>query len=145
MDYNGEINHLAISAKEQGLSEGIPKGYAAVPIKCQMMPSGLALGDIVRIYLKNEEVIESPEIKGVHKEEKTITVVIKQNKIEKIKDQEASLIVVLPYTQQRATSIVVKKRSGVIKEFDIKDLASLMRKVGVAGCKLKPFCGNIQG
>jgi hypothetical protein len=144
LDYNGKITHLAISAKEQGLSEGIPKSYAAVPIKCHMMPSGLALGDIVRIYLKNKEIIEGLEIKGVDKEEKTITVVIKQNRIERIKDQEASLIVVLPYTKPRATSLVVKKRSGAIKEFDIKDLASSMRKVGVDDESAEHIAGEVK-
>jgi hypothetical protein len=131
IDQDGEITYLAISAKEQGLSEGIPKGYAAVPIKCEIMPSGLALGDIVRIYLNNGEVIEGVEIKGVDKAEKTITIVIKQDKIEKSRDQEASMIVVLPYyTKPKADSIVVK-RSGAIKEFDLQKLTSSMKDVGV--------------
>jgi hypothetical protein len=131
IDQDGKITYLAISAKEQGLSEGIPKGYAAVPIKCEMMPSGLALGDMVRIYLKNGELIEGVEIKGVDKAEKTITVVIKQNQIEKIRGQESSLIVVLPYyTKPKADSIVVN-RSGAIKEFDMQKLATSMKDAGV--------------
>lgn len=131
IDQNEEITYLAISAKEQGLSEGVPRGYAAVPIRCEIMPSGLALGDMVRIYLKNEELIEGVEIKGVDKAEKTITVVIKQNQIEKMRDQKASLIVVLPhYTKPKADSIVVK-RSGAIKEFDMQKLTSSMKSAGV--------------
>jgi hypothetical protein len=131
IDQNGKITYLAISAKEQGLSEGIPKGYAAFPIKCEIMPSGLALGDMVRIYLKNGEIIEGVELKGVDKTEKVITVVIKQDNIGKIRDQEASLIVVLPYyTKPKADSIVVK-RSGAIKEFDMQKLATSMKAVGV--------------
>ncbi|MBY8987851.1 MAG: hypothetical protein KGD61_05305 [Candidatus Lokiarchaeota archaeon] len=131
LDHNGTITHLAISAKEHGLSEGIPKGYAAVPIKYEMIPSGFALGDVVRIYLKNEELIEGVEIKGVDKSEKEITVVIKQDKIEKIRNQDASLIVILPYTKPKAESMVVKKRSGVIKQFDMQKLTSSIRNVGV--------------
>jgi len=144
LDHNGKITHLAISAKEQGLSEGIPKGYAAVPIKCEMMPAGLALGDIVRIYLKNEEVIEGVEIKGVDKAEKKITVVINQNEIENVRAQEASLIVVLPYTKPRADSIVVKKRSGAIKEFDMKNLTSSMRNVGVDDESAEHIAGAVK-
>jgi len=144
LDHNGKITHLAISAKEQGLSEGIPKGYAAVPIKCEMIPSGLALGDIVRIYLKNEELIESVEIKGVDKAEKKITVVIKQDKIEKIRDQEASLIVVLPYTKPRAGSIVIKKRSGAIKDFNMQKLTSSMRNIGVDDESAEQIAGAVK-
>jgi len=140
----GKITHLAISAKEQGLSEGIPKGYVAVPIKCEIIPSGLALGDIVRIYLKNEELIEGVEIKGVDKAEKKITVVIKQEKIEKIRDQDASLIVVLPYTKPKADSIVVKKRSGAIKEFDMQKLTSSMRNVGVDNESAEDIAGAVK-
>jgi hypothetical protein len=143
-DYKGKITHLAISAKEQGLSEGIPKGYAAVPIKCEMMPSGLALGDIVRVYLKNEEIIEGVEIKGVDKAEKTITVVIKQDKIEKLRDQEASVIVVLPYTKPKADSMVVKKRSGAIKQFDMKNLTTSMRNVGVDDESAEDIAGAVK-
>jgi len=131
IDQDGEITYLAISAKEQGLSEGIPKGYAAVPIKCEIMPSGLALGDIVRIYLNNGELIEGVEIKGVDKAEKTITIVIKQDKIEKIRDQEASMIVVLPYYPMPKVDSIVVKRSGAIKEFDLQKLTSSMKDVGV--------------
>jgi len=144
LDHNGKITHLAISAKEQGLSEGIPKGYAAVPIKCEMIPAGLALGDIVRIYLKNEELIEDVEIKGADKAEKKITVVIKQEKIEKIRDQEASLIVVLPYTKPKADSIVVKKRSGAIKQFDMQKLTSSMRNVGVDDESAEHIAGSVK-
>jgi len=144
LDNKGKITHLAISAKEQGLSEGIPKGYAAVPIKCEIMPSGLALGDIVRIYLKNEELIEGVEIKGVDKTEKKVTVVIKQDKIENIREQEASLIVVLPYTKPRVDSIVVKKRSGAIKQFDIKNLTSSMTTVGVDDKSAEHIAGAVK-
>ena len=144
LDYKGKITHLAISAKEQGLSEGIPKGYAAVPIKCEIVPSGLALGDIIRIYLKNEELIEGVEVKGVDKAEKKITVVIKQDKIEKIRDQEASLIVVLPYTKPKAYSMVVKKRSGAIKQFDMKNLTSSMRNVGVDDESAEHIAGAVK-
>jgi hypothetical protein len=131
LDNNGKITHLAISAKEKGLSEGIPKGYVAIPIKCELLPSGLALGDIVRVYLKNGEVIEGVEIKGVNKVENKITVVIEQNTIENVMNQKSSLIVVLPYTKPKAGSMVVEKKSGAIKEFDMHELVAAVKNVGV--------------
>ncbi|MEM4733183.1 MAG: hypothetical protein QXD70_01485, partial [Candidatus Bathyarchaeia archaeon] len=57
LDEMGKIVYLAVSAREHGISEMIPKGSLAVPIKCDMVPSGLASGDIVRIYLKDKNVI----------------------------------------------------------------------------------------
>jgi hypothetical protein len=142
--HNGKITHLAISAKEQGLSEVIPKGFVAVPIKSEMLPSGLALGDIVRVYLKNEEVIEGVEIKGVNKNEKTITIVIEQEKIEKLRNQESSLIVVLPYTKHKVDSIVVEKESGVIKELDITELTSSVRNIGVDDDSADHIVGKVK-
>jgi transcriptional regulator NrdR family protein len=143
-DNNGKISHLAISAKEKGLSEGIPKGYAAVPIRCEIMPSGLALGDIVKIYLKNEEIIEGVEIKGVDPSEKKITVVIKQEKIDRIRNQKAALIVVLPYTKPKAVSIVVKEKSGSIEKFDIQKLASSVKKAGVDDVSAEQIAGAVK-
>lgn len=144
LDYNGKITHLAISAKEQGLSEGIPKGYAAVPIKCDMMPTGLALGDVVRIYLKNEELIEGVEIKGVNHDEHKITVMIKQDSIEKIRNQGATLVVVLPYTKSQADSIVVENKSGDIREFDIQELTSSVKNIGVDNESAEHIAGAVK-
>ncbi|HDQ05168.1 MAG TPA: hypothetical protein ENN36_00400 [Candidatus Bathyarchaeota archaeon] len=143
-DQNGEITYLAISAREQGLSEGIPKGYAAVPLKCGIMPSGLAPGDIVRIYLKNGGVIEEVEIKGVNNAEKIITVVIKQDKIEKISAQEASLIVVLPYYPMPKVDSIVVKRSGAINEFDLQKLVTSMKDAGLDEESAEHIADNVK-
>jgi hypothetical protein len=144
LDYNGKITHLAISAKEHGLSEGIPKGYAAVPIKCEIMPTGLALGDIVRIYLNNEERIEGVEIKGVNHEEKNITIVLKQENIEKVRNKKATLVVVLPYSKPRIDSIVVKEKSGAIKEFDMKKLTSDVKEIGIDDKSAEHIAGAVK-
>lgn len=144
LDNSGKITHLAISAREHGLSEGIPKGYAAVPIRCEIMPSGLALGDIVRIYLKNDEVIDAVELKGVDTEEKKVTVVIKQDQINKVRNQEASLIVVLPFAKPKAVSIVVKEKSGAIKKFDMQKLASSVKNVGVDDTSAENIAGTVK-
>jgi hypothetical protein len=109
-----------------------------------MMPSGMALGDVVRIYLKNKEVMEGLEIKGVDVKEKTITVLTKQDRIEKIRGQKASLIVVLPYAKPRTSPMIVKKRSGAIKKFDIKDLASSIREVGVDDKSAEHIAGEVK-
>jgi len=130
LDHNRKITHLAISAKEKGLSEMIPKGYVAVPLQCEMLPSGLALGDIVSIYLKNDEVIDGLEIKGVNHDENQITVVIKKDKIDTVKNQRASFIVVLPY-KPKVDSILVKQRSGAIKQFDVQKITSAVKNSGV--------------
>jgi len=129
-DYNGKITHLAISAKAHGLSEGLPKGFVAVPIKCEILPSGLALGDIVRLYLKNKKIIDAVEIKGVNRKEKQVTVVLKQDEIEKVQNQLVSLVVVLPYTP-KIESMLVKGKSGAIKEFDVQRLTCDVKNVGV--------------
>jgi hypothetical protein len=51
LDQDGKVIHLAISAKEQGLS-------VAIPIECNVIPSNLAAGDVVKIFLDNNDVIE---------------------------------------------------------------------------------------
>ncbi len=53
LDQEGIVLHLAIAAKEQGLSDIIPNGFFAVPIECRIIPSNLHSGDFVEINFEN--------------------------------------------------------------------------------------------
>jgi hypothetical protein len=83
MDQEGRVIHLAIAAKEQGISMSIPEGSVAIPIECQVIPSKLDSGDFVKIYLENNEVIERIEVKGLDEQQKVITVVANLKLLEK--------------------------------------------------------------
>lgn len=120
IDETGKIVYLAVSAKDSGLSETIPKGKLAVPVRCDIIPSGLSSNDIVRIYLKDKEVIDQVEVRGVNEEDKIVTVIVDSSSFEKIMKKEAQLIVALPSTKRKTVPIAVRKRSGTIEEFDSK-------------------------
>lgn len=130
IDETGKIVYLAVSAKESGLSETIPKGKLAVPVKCNIIPSGLSSNDIVRIYLKDKEVIDQVEVRGVNKEDKIVTVIVDPGSFEKIMEKEAQLIVALPSTKRKIVPIAVKKRSGTLEEFNNEKIFNSLIKAG---------------
>jgi hypothetical protein len=131
LDQDGKVIHLAISAKEHGLSGLIPKGSVAIPIKCQVIPSKLVSGDIVRIYFDNDEVIEGIEVKGVDEEHKVITIVANPRLLEKIKNHHATLVVALPFNVQKYVPITVEQKTGAIEEFQIEKLVNSLKKIGI--------------
>ncbi|MFQ6086314.1 MAG: hypothetical protein ACE5OY_08670 [Candidatus Bathyarchaeia archaeon] len=53
LDDEYRVNYFAVAARELGIGQTIPSGSVATPIKCNMMPHGLAAGDLVRVYLDN--------------------------------------------------------------------------------------------
>lgn len=63
----------------------IPEGSVAIPIECSIVPSHLAAGDVVKIFLDNNEVIEKIEVKGVNENQKVITIVADSCMLEKIR------------------------------------------------------------
>lgn len=130
LDETGSVVYLAVSATEYGISETIPTGRIAVPVECNMIPSGLSSGDIVRIYLKDKEVIDQVEVKGVSKEDKIVTVIVSPDSFEKIKEKEAHLIVALPSKKRKFQTINVKKRVGSIEEFDTEKILSSIIRAG---------------
>ena len=130
IDDTGKIVYLAVSAKKSGLSETIPKGKLAVPVKCNSIPSGLSSNDIVRIYLKGKEIIDQVEVRDVNKEDKIVTVIVDSSSFEKIMEKEAQLIVALPSTKRKIVPVTVKKRSGTIEEFDNKKIFNSIIKAG---------------
>jgi len=133
IDQDGKVIHLAVSAKEQGLSALIPEGNVAIPIECDVIPSNLASGDIVKIFLDNEEVLERVELKGVDEAKKVITIVAKSSMLEKIRGKAARLVVALPSVASPHQYISVEQESGVIEEFQISKIVNSLRKVGVTG------------
>jgi len=131
LDQDGKVIHLAISAKEQGLSAVIPEGSVAIPIECSVLPSHLAAGDIVKIFLDNNEVLERIEVKGVNEDHKVITIVADLGLLEKIRGNKASLVVALPSGPRRQPAISVEQKSGAIEDFKFQRIVSSLKKVGV--------------
>jgi hypothetical protein len=141
---DGKVIHLAISAKEQGLSVAIPEGSVAIPIDCSIIPSHLAAGDVVKIFLDNNEVIEKIEVKGVDENQKVITIVADLCMLEKIRGKKASLVVALPSDIQRHPAISVAQKSGVIEEFKIQKNVNSLKKVGVNDDLSKKIVKQVQ-
>ncbi|MFQ6085537.1 MAG: ATP cone domain-containing protein [Candidatus Bathyarchaeia archaeon] len=129
LDDEDRVTYFAVAARELGISQTIPSGSVATPIKCDGMPLGLAAGDFVRIYLDNGEVIDRVEVKGVDRAERSVTVLADMDSLERMRNRRASLIVALPTAVRKP--VEVKKRSGVIQEFDLIQIAGDMKKAGV--------------
>jgi hypothetical protein len=144
VDQDGKVIHLAISAKEQGLSAVIPEGSVAIPIECNVIPSNLASGDIAKIFLDNNEVIEKIEVKGVNEDQKVITIVANLGMLEKIRGNKASLVVALPSGTQRQPAISVEQKSGAIEEFKIQKIVNSLKKVGVNNDLSKKIVKQVQ-
>jgi hypothetical protein len=131
LDQDGKVIHLAVAAKEQGLSALIPEGSVAVPIECTVIPSNLAAGDFVKLFLDNNEVLERVEVKGVDENKKVITTIAKLSLLEKIRGKTAVLVVALPSTASLHSSISVEQESGAIEEFNTPRIVNSLKKVGV--------------
>ena len=131
LDQDGKVIHLAVSGKEQGLSVLIPEGSVAIPIECAIVPSNLASGDFVKIFLDNNEVLDRVEVKGVDETKKVVTIVAKLNLLEKIQGKTAALVVALPSAAPPHPSISVEQESGIIEEFKIPRIVNSLKKVGV--------------
>jgi hypothetical protein len=71
---DGKISHFSVAAKEEGLSVILPTGKIAIPIECTLLPSNLAIGDFVTVFLENKQVIEKIEVKGIDEQNKVITI-----------------------------------------------------------------------
>ena len=131
LDQDAKVIHFAISAKERGLSTTIPEGSVAVPIECKVIPSNLAPGDSVKIFLENNEVIERIEVKGVNEEQRVITIVADQSLLETFRGNKASLVVALPFTNPSCPAISVEQKTGEIEEFKLQKIFNTLKKVGV--------------
>jgi hypothetical protein len=131
LDQDGKVIHLAVAGKEQGLSVLIPEGSVAIPIECTVIPSNLASGDFVKIFLDNNEILERAEVKGVDETKKVVTIVAKLNLLEKIRGKTATLAVALPSAAPAHPSISVEQESGTIEDFKISRIVNSLKKIGV--------------
>ena len=144
LDQSGKVIHLAIAAKEKGLSVSIPEGNVAIPIKYNIVPAQLAAGDIIKIFLDNGEVIEKIEVKGINEDEKIITIVADVGLLERIHGAKAELVVALPAAIQKQPGISVEQKSGAIEEFEIQKIVNSLKKVGVADAVIDKIVKQVQ-
>jgi hypothetical protein len=102
-----------------------------LPIEYRVIPAQLAAGDVVKIFLDNNEIIEKIEVKGIDEDQKVITIVAGASLLEKIRGATASLVVALPAGIQKQPAISVEQKSGVIEEFKIQKIVNSLKKIGV--------------
>ncbi len=144
LDQDGKVIHFATCAKERGLSAAIPEGSVAVPIECKVIPSNLAPGDFVKIFLENDKVIERIEVKGVDEERRIITIVEDADLLETIRGNKSSLVVALPSAIPMHPTISVEQKTGEIEEFDFRKIINSLKKVGVADEQASKIVTKVQ-
>jgi hypothetical protein len=144
LDQDAKVIHFAIAAKERGLSAAIPEGSVAVPIECRVIPSNLAPGDSVKIFLENNEVIDRIEVKGINEEQRVITIVADQSLLDIIRGNKASLVVALPSAAPTCPAISVEQKSGEIEEFKLQKIFNSLKKVGVTDEQSKKIVAKVQ-
>jgi hypothetical protein len=144
LDQEAKVIHFAISAKERGLSPLIPEGSVAVPIECRVIPSNLASGDFVKIFLENNEEIERIEVKGVNEEQKVLTIVADLGLLETIRGNKSSLVVALPYVEPAQSVISVEQTTGEIEDFKLQKIVNSLKKVGVSDELTKKIVTKVQ-
>ncbi len=131
LDQDCKVIHLAIAAKTIGLSAAIPEDCLGVPIECQVIPSNLAPGDIVNIYLENGACLKRCELKGVDEKQRTITICVNKSYLEKIRGNKSSLVVVLPSPfVQPSPTISIQQKSGEIEDFQFQKMYSRLKEAG---------------
>ena len=100
LDAQGTITYFALAGREQGISASVKEGSVAIPLRFDRVPAGLGPGDLIMVYLKNGEIIDSTEVIGIDTSQKILTILAGQRSIEKLKDQEATLVIGLPLFKQ---------------------------------------------
>lgn len=128
---DGTISHFSVSAKEEGLSVILPTGKIAIPIDCRLLPSNLAIGDFVTVFLENKQVIEKIEVKGIDEKNKVITIFSDPPTLDKIKNSRARLVIALPISVPKPPALSVECESGVIEEFKTAKILNSLIAVGV--------------
>jgi hypothetical protein len=128
---DGKISHFSVAAKEEGLSVILPTGKIAIPIECTLLPSNLAIGDFVTVFLENKQVIEKIEVKGIDEQNKVITIFSDPESLKKIGNSKASLVIALPISVPKPPALSVEGESGVIEEFKTDEILDSLIGVGV--------------
>jgi len=130
LDQQGRFTYFAISAKEQGLSGELREGFVALPLKYSEAPSGLASGDIVKLYSRNDLLIDSVEVKGVSESSKTITLILDAKDLEKCVGKEVTQIVALPRVRENLTvkEVMTHNVRTIKSDASLCDAISLMNQ-----------------
>jgi hypothetical protein len=144
LDQEGKVIHLAISAKERGISVTIPKGSIAIPIECQVIPSNLVSGDVVKIFLENDQIIDKIEVKGVDEEHRVITIIADADSLDTIRGKKASLVVALPSDLPVHQAISVEQNTGEIEDFKFQRMVQSLKRVGVTEEVARKVVRNVQ-
>jgi hypothetical protein len=141
---DGKISHFSVAAKEEGLSVILPTGKIAIPIECEILPSNLALGDFVTIFLKNKQVIEKTELKGIDEKNKVITIFSDRKSLKKIRNSKAILVIALPISVPKPPDLSVEGDSGVIEEFKTDTILNSLIGVGVDRKEAREIVDRVQ-
>ncbi len=144
IDRNGYVTQLAVSAKESGLSTAVPNGNVALPVECRIIPSNLVAGDVVRIFLDNNQTIEEAEVLGVSPDQKVITIIAPFSWIEKVREKKAELVVALPNSMERIKTICVKHRSGAVEEYQVEKVYNFLKRNGFSELVVKDAVSRVE-
>jgi hypothetical protein len=128
---DGKIIHFSISAKEEGLSVLLPRERIALPIECELLPSNLAIGDFVTVFLENKCVIESIEVKGIDVKNRVITIFSDLESLDKIRNNKAKLVIALPIRVPKPPALSVECESGAIEEFRADKILNSLNEIGL--------------
>jgi len=96
LNEEGEVTYLAVSDREQSISETIDFGYVALPLEYDIAPSGIAPRDIVGLYLEDDIYINRAEVKEIDRENRATTILVSRDLLEKYKGKRAKQIIALP-------------------------------------------------
>jgi CBS domain-containing protein len=135
LDQQGRFAFFAISAREQGLSGDLKEDSVAVPMTCHAIPIGLASGDIVMAYSGNDVLLESAEVKGVNEANKTVTVIVGKEDLQKCIGKEVTQIIVLPAIGRKlmVNEIMTRNVRTVTPRASVAEAISLMGRHRI-GC-----------
>lgn len=130
LDAQGRFTYFAISAKKQGLSGVLEGGFVALPLRYGEVPSGLASGDIVRVYSGSEVLVDSVEVRGVDESSKTVTLVLEARDLQKCIGKEVTQIVALPQVRKRLSvgEIMTRNVQTVKPDSRLVEAISLMNQ-----------------
>jgi hypothetical protein len=141
---DGKISHFSIAAKEEGLSVILPTGKIAIPLECKLLPSNLAIGDFVTVFLENNQVIEKIEVKGIDEKNKVITIFSDPTILQTIKNSRATLVIALPISVPKPPALSVEGESGVIEEFQTDTILNSLIEVGVDQKAAREIADRVQ-
>ena len=139
-----KIMHLSVSAKEEGLSVILPADKIALPIECEVIPSNLAIGDFVTIFLENKYVIERIEVQGIDENHKIITIFTDLSVLDNVRDNKAKLVIGLPIRVPKPYELSVESESGSIEDFKSEKILNSLIALRVDNKMAKDVINRVQ-